>query len=166
MKRRVQLDESRGPGIGGLRPLVTVNVRSRYGDFAAIPFCIDTGADLAALPTSLAQQEGIAFSRSADRHGRVGGLVGSVDRFRGVIHLRIFGDDFTWPCDFIESQGPPGRLASGVLGREGLLAVFNVCIKAPWLTIERRRDHLPAWQRILLSLVPSFSREWPFDEPL
>jgi hypothetical protein len=39
-------------------------------------------------------------------------------------------------------------------------------IKAPFLIIERRRDHLPVWKRILLSLVPSWPRRHEPDEPL
>jgi hypothetical protein len=166
MKRRVHLDESRGPGIGDLRPLVRINVRSRYGDCAPIPFCIDTGADLSALPVFLAEQRGIAIPKSEHSRGRVSGLVGSVDRYRGVIRLRIFGEDFAWPCDFVESQGPARVRSYGVLGRAGLIAAFNVCIKSPWLTLDRRRDHLPIWQRLLLALMPSWPREHPADQPL
>jgi hypothetical protein len=64
MKRHIRLDESRGPGIGGQRPLVTLNVRSRFGNFAPVLFCVDTGADLPAIPISLAQEEGIAIPRA------------------------------------------------------------------------------------------------------
>jgi hypothetical protein len=165
MKWRIELDDSGGPGIGGQRPLVTICVRSRYGDFAEVRFCIDTGADLTAIPVSLAEREGIAYPRDEHSRGRAGGLVGAVDRFRGSVHLRLFGEDFTWPCDFVELARSTD-LKYGVIGRAGFLDAFHFCIKGAYLTLERRLDDRPLWQRILLSLLPSWTRTHPADQPL
>jgi hypothetical protein len=163
MKRHLYLNNSRGPAIGGQWPLVRILVRSRYGDFIPIRFCVDSGADLSALPLALAQRHGIAVPQSEHSRGTEGGLAGPVARYRGVIQVRLFGEPFTWPCEFIDS---PGRPDYGVLGRSGFLSAFNFCIKGPFLIIEPRRDHLPPWQRALLSLVPSWSRLHPPGEPL
>jgi hypothetical protein len=166
MKWRIELDDSRGPGIGGQRPIVKIRVRSRYGDFTVVPFCIDTGADLTAIPVSLAEDEGIAYPRDEHSRGRSGGLVGAVDRFRGSVHLRLFGEDFTWPCDFVDSPRPTTQRPYGVIGRAGFLAAFHFCIKGDYLTLQRRLDGRPLWQRLLLCLLPAWTRTHPADQPL
>ncbi len=117
--------------MGGQLPLVTLNVRSRYGEFAPIRFCVDSGADLIALPIYLAEEEGIAFSRTEQHRGTVSGIVGSVERYLDVIHIRMFGEDFTWPCSFVESRRPTFREPYGVLGQGGFLSCFNTCMKDP-----------------------------------
>jgi hypothetical protein len=166
MKRRIKLDESRGPGIGGQRPFVTILVHSRYGDFTKLWFCIDTGADLTVIPIPVAEQEGIGFPRDEHSRGRAGGLVGAVDRYRGSVRLRLFGEDFAWPCDFVDSQRPTLQEPYGVIGRAGFLDAFHFCIKGKYLTLERRLDDRPLWQRILLCLLPSWTRTHPANEPL
>src|SRR5262245_7132138 len=117
MKRRVRLTEARGGGFGGDRPLVTLAVRSRYRTYTPIWFCIDSAADLSAIPLRLAEQEKIPFPRTEQARGRSTVLVGAVPRYRGLIHVRLFGEEFDWPCDFLESQVPPGRQGYGVIGR-------------------------------------------------
>ncbi len=165
MKWRIELDNSRGPGIGGQRPFVIIRVRSRYGDFAEVRFCIDTGADLTVVPVHLARKLGIAYPQDEHSRGRSGGLVGAVDRYRGSVPLRLFGEDFTWLCDFIESaQATDHRY--GVIGRAGFLDAFHFCIKGKYLTLERRLDDRPLWQRILLSVLSPWTRTHPADQPL
>jgi hypothetical protein len=44
--------------------VVTLRVRSRFGDYVSLPFKIDTGADRSAIPIVQAQRAGIHFSRS------------------------------------------------------------------------------------------------------
>jgi hypothetical protein len=167
MKRRVPLRRSEdGNERGDHLPLVAVSVRSRYGDFVPIRFCVDTGADLTAIPVPLAEEVGLYVPRASEALGTASGLVGKVNLYLGTVRLRIFGEEFTWPCAFTEATGPTSRKPYGVLGRAGLIAAFNVCIKSPFLTIERRRDHLPVWQRILLALVPSWPRLHPANRPL
>jgi hypothetical protein len=167
MKRRVLLQPSpSGTGIGGQLPIVTINVRSRSGALSALHFCVDSGADLTTIPIDLAEEAGIAIPRSHLTRGRSSGLTGTVEHYRSVIHLRMFDEDFSWPCVFVEGRGPASRLPYAALGRAGFASAFNACIADPHVTIERRRDHLPAWQRFLLSLVPSWARDHPWDEPL
>jgi predicted aspartyl protease len=60
-------------------PEVTLRVRTRYGDYVACRFIVDTGADFTAIPVSLAEREGIPFSRS--QHGVAGSLVGQVTKY-------------------------------------------------------------------------------------
>jgi hypothetical protein len=166
MTRRIRLADPDGPEMGGQCPLVKVLTRSRWGDFAEVQFCIDTGADLTSLPVYLAEREGIAYPRDEDSRRRAGGLVGSVDCYRGTIQLRIFGEDFTWPCRFLDSPPPASREAYGVIGRAGFLAAFHFCIKGAYLTLERRLDDRPLWQRLLLSLLPPWTRTHAADQPL
>ena len=61
MKWRLPLADRSIGGIDCDRPEVTVWVRSRYGDYAAIQFIVDTASDFTAIPISQAQKEGIAF---------------------------------------------------------------------------------------------------------
>ena len=118
------------------------------------------------MPLWLAEQEKIPFPRTEQAHGRSTGLVGAVLRYRGLIHVRLFGEEFDWPCDFLESQVPANRQGYGVIGRAGFLAAVNFCIAPPFCSIERWRDHLPRWRRLLLRLVPTWAREHPADSPL
>ena len=54
----------------------------------------------------------------------------------------------------------------GVIGRAGFVSAFNFCIKVPFVTLERRLDERPLWQRIVLSLLPYRSRAYEYNEPL
>src|SRR5262245_11782996 len=138
MKRRIHLVGPRGTGVGGQLPLVTLNVRSRYGDYATVRFCVDSGADLISFPIYLAEKEKIPFLRSEQNRSQVSGLVGATDRYLDVIHIRMFGEEFTWPCSFVDAQQPLSREPYAVLGRGGFLSCFNTCMKDPYVTIERR----------------------------
>src|SRR5438309_2119231 len=120
MKRKVRLS-SRGRNTEENCPLVYIRVRSRYGDFARVRFCIDTAADYSALPIPTAQQEGISYPQGAVARGTAAGLVGQVTRYRGIISVRLFNEDFTWPCDFLETAGPASVDPYGVIGRAGFV---------------------------------------------
>lgn len=164
MKRHVELGGRRGPINGGLCPLVTINVRTRQGGYKGILFCIDTGADVTSLPLPLAEAKGIPFPREEHSRGTASGLVGSVPQYRGFVNVRLFGEDFTWPCAFIDNRSPLSREPYGVIGGIGFLASFNTCVKRPYCTIEPRTEHLPFWRRILARF--SRSRLHPFNLPL
>ncbi len=122
-------------------------------------------ADLTGIPVSLAEDEGIAYPRDEHSRGSAGGLVGAVNRFRGPVHLRLFGEDFTWPCDFIEASRSSDP-KYGVVGRAGFLDAFHFCIKGKYLTLQRRLDDRPLWQRLLLSLLTFWTRTRPASQPL
>ncbi len=164
MKRKVRLPDFVIQGHRCGDPVVTINVRTRFGTFAPLRFLVDTGATLSNVPIPLARQEGIPFDRSPVARGRSRGLVGSVERFRGALHLRIFGEEFHWPCDFLD-EAPGSMRDYAVLGRAGLIDAFKVCIAAPFVTIARRLGHLPWWLR-LAHLVPRPAPEHPADVPL
>ena len=164
MKRHVELGGARGPVGGGFCPLVTVNVRTRLGRYVAIRFCIDTGAVTTSLPIPLAERARIAFPRDEHSRRTASGLVGSVAAYQGFLDVQLFGEDFRWPCAFLDAGGPASQDPYGVIGRIGFLASFNACVERPWCRIERRSDHLPFWRRLLARLSPS--RSHPFDLPL
>jgi hypothetical protein len=145
--------------------MVTVLVRSRYLEYAKIPFVVDSGADLIALPIPFAQQEGIAFPRSEAARGRSGGLVGAVDHYRGSIHVRPFEEEFDWPCEFLDTPaGTPRKY--GVLGRAGFARAFKACTDDKYLTLQRNYRHRPWWYRLARSLWPDWAVYHSADQPL
>jgi len=144
-------------------PLAWISVRSRYGDFAPIHFCIDTGAGYSALTIPIARQEGITYPQAAVARGTASGLVGQVVRYRGVIQVRLFDEDFTWPCDFLDTAGPASVEPYGVIGRAGFVDDFAFCLDKPFFTLRRRG---PMWRRLLTSLFPPWTPEHHFDQPL
>lgn len=164
MKKRILLGGVRGPVAGLMRPLVTVEVRTRTGDFVPIRFSVDTGADSPALPIPLAIAQGIPFPQLEGSSSRVGGLIGTARQVRDFIRVRMFGEEFSWPCGFIEA-GAPGRIIEyGVLGRLGFALAFHGCLKYPYCQIERRTDQFPLWRRCL-----AFFARWQtvdYDVPL
>jgi hypothetical protein len=170
MKRKLQLAPGLpvGPDDDVGIPVLTLWVRTRYGDFADVPFVVDTGADCTSMPASFAQSKGIPFSRAAANRGLVSGLVGSVERYRGSIQVRIGAELFDWPCDFL--LAPPPAAARRrirppvVLGRAGFLSDFAVCLDDATLTIERRPHS--GWQRLRRLFVPRLARWHPYDTPL
>src|SRR6516164_5789197 len=101
MKWRLPLVRRTLGGIDCPRPEVTLWVRSRYGDYAASQFIVDTASDFTAIPIPQAQREGIAFPQSPAQRGTAGGLLGAVEKFLGAIHIQIAGAEFDWPCDFL-----------------------------------------------------------------
>jgi hypothetical protein len=164
MKRKVRLRQTSIQGHSCGTPLVRICVRTRLGTWAPLRFIVDTGATLTNVPIPLARKEGIAFDRSLVAQGTARGLVGAVERFRGAIHLRIFGEEFHWPCDFLDEAAGATR-GYAVLGRAGLIQALKVCITDPFVTIARRLDHLPWWKRLAL-LLPRPTPEHPADVPL
>jgi hypothetical protein len=164
-----------GRSIGGIdcnRPDITLWVRSRYGDYAKIRFVVDTASDFTAIPIPQAQEEGIAFPRAPAQRGTAGGLVGRVEKYLGSVHVRIGGEEFDWPCDFLVlapagRETPAARQArtAPVLGRAGFLAAFAIGIDGGYLTV-RRRPSGPWWRRLLRALWPGFARYHPVDETL
>jgi hypothetical protein len=139
--------------------MLLLRVRGAFGEFTPVSFCIDTGADFSALPIPLAQHEGIAYPRDETRRSIASGLIGSVSKYRGVLRVRVFGEDFVWPCDFLESAGPASAHPYGVIGRAGFLDVFTLCIEKPVFTLRRRGSF---WKRFL----PPWTPKHPIDQPL
>jgi hypothetical protein len=126
MKRKIPL--APGPSVGvydevGL-PVLTLWVRSRYGDFTRVSFVVDTGADCTSMLVSIAQRDGIAFPRTAASRARVSGLVGSVERYRGGIEVRLGTELFNWAVRL-----PPRAASAGAThppaGRPGPCRVFE-----------------------------------------
>ncbi len=163
MKRKIPLSP-RYPGSLIRAPLVRLLVRTRYGTFAPMRFLVDSGADFSAVPVDLAQREAIPFPRTEAARSVATGLVGAVERYRSLIHVRLFGEEFDWPCDFLDS--PPGAGPSvreyAVIRRAGFLGDFRFCLDDRWLTLARRRGALPWWRRPL----PRFAHEHAPDDPL
>jgi hypothetical protein len=149
MTIRVRLSDWKVGSIDSPRPIITLRVRSRFGDFVNIRFAVDTGADLTTIPTWLAEDLGIPFRRITP--GTAVGLLGSVAKYRDSAHFRIAGREYDWPCDFIQSPRPPSGEGRGpistevlpVLGRAGLQKEFAVCTDDEYLTITR----LGPWRR-------------------
>src|SRR5205807_509423 len=127
----------------------------RRGDYVKVLFCIDTAADACSMTISFAESKGIAVPRQAD--GMAAGLLGatSVPRRIGAIDVHLFGEQFRWPCLFLETTAPASQQPYALIGRIGFIASFNACVKRPWCCVERRSDHLPFWRRVLARLPPS-----------
>jgi hypothetical protein len=129
-------------------PLVWLSVRSRYGDFPAVRFSLDPGADASAIPIALARRLGIAFPQDEASRATAAGLVGRADRFRGLLNVQIAGVEYSWPCDFIDAPGPSSVDPYGVIGRAGFLDDFAFCVNKPYFTLRRRKlwaIFLPPW---------------------
>jgi hypothetical protein len=172
MKWRLPLVRRTLGGVACDRPEVTLWVRSRYGDYAKIRFVVDTGSDFTAMPIPRAQEEGIAFPQAPAQRGTAGGLLGRVEKYLGSVHVRIGGEEFDWPCDFLvlPPAGPETPAASQarttpVLGRAGFLAAYAIGIDGDYLTIKRRPSG-PWWRRLGRALWPELAREHPVSEPL
>jgi hypothetical protein len=100
MKVRIPLEERTVAGIDCPFPLVRLRVCDRFGATAAIPFRVDTAADLTAIPIDLARQQAIPFQEQVQ--ASVVGLVGRTKKYRDRIRLVIAGREHDWPCDFVE----------------------------------------------------------------
>jgi Aspartyl protease len=122
MKFRIPLVFQRVSGFDCPRPEVTLWVSTSYG-FTPLQFIVDTGADFTTIPIPLAQREGIPFTQSASTQGRATGMLGSAEKFRGTLRVRIAGEEDDWPCDFLVSPqrgsscGPAGLLCGPWAGR-------------------------------------------------
>jgi hypothetical protein len=138
---------------------VLLAVRNQWAEYTHIPFLVDTGADVSAIPMPLARARAIPFLRDEARRAVARGLVGAVGRYRSLLNVRIFGESFSWPCDFLDTPGPATLESYGVIGRAGFQADFAFCVEEPWLTLRRRGKF---WNRFL----PPWTREHPADEPL
>ncbi len=175
MKFKLPLFERTVARIACPIPLVMLRVRSRYGDFANVKFVVDTAADFIAMPVWRAQQEGIDFPRSEASRGVAGGLVGRAEKYLGSVHVAVAGEEFDWPCDFLDSPAPPatprtaGQIRPGelpVLGRAGFLTAFAIAIDGDYLTVRRRHADRPWWYRLGRSLLPDLTRHRSLDKPL
>ncbi len=147
----------------------------RYLDFIPLTFVVDTASDFSAVPVWLARRKGIDFPRSEASRGVAGGLVGRVEKYLGSIHVAVAGEEFDWPCDFLDSPAPPttprtaGQIRPGelpVLGRAGFLAAFAIAIDGDCLTVRRRYADRPWWYRLGRSLLPDLARPRSVNEPL
>jgi hypothetical protein len=158
MKRKIRLS-GRPPRYAPQDgPLARIEVRNRYGLFVSILFCIDSGADVSAIPTALAQSEGIPYPHDEASRATAAGLVGSVVRYRGSLRVRIAGADYSWPCDFLEAPWPSSTEPYGVIGRAGFLDDFAFCIDKPYFTLRRRK-----WWKLFL---PPWTPEHDANDPL
>jgi hypothetical protein len=99
-------------------------------------------------------------------------MVGRVEKFLGSVHVRIGGEEFDWPCDFLVlppagPETPAARQArtAPVLGRAGFLGAFAIGIDGDYLTVKRRPTG-PWWRRLLRALWPGFARDHELTEPL
>ena len=141
-------------------PEVTIEVRSKYGDFVPILFKLDTGADLTTIPIPVAEQKGLSFTR--DHPGTAIGIVGIAEKYAGSLHVRISGKEYDWPCDYTERPPAPGSSQpegkrpltsiSPVLGRAGFLDCYAVSLDSGYLTITRlgplRRLWRQCWRKL------------------
>src|SRR5216683_1984211 len=167
MKRKLRLVRWVAAGVPCDRPEVTVWVRTRYDGYAKVRFVVDTAADFTALPISVAEREGIDFSRSEATRGTARGLVGAVEKYLGSLHVRLADEEFDWPCDFLMSpasstpQTPGQRLPRRlpILGRAGFLAAYAIGIDGNYLTVARRGTSRQWWYRRWQTLLPA--REHP-----
>ena len=163
MKRKIRLSFRRPNDERQDCPLVRIQVRSGHADLVIVSFCIDTGADFSALPLSLALKEKITVQRSEANRGIAAGLVGKVNRYRGMLPVRLFGENFTWPCDFLDSAGPTSVKQYGVIGRAGFLDDFAFCLDRPYFTLRRRYS---GWRWLTAALLPPWTTRHEPDQPL
>jgi hypothetical protein len=160
---RLRLEDRNVGPVRCPRPRVTLLVRSRFGDNAPIPFVLDTGADITAIPITVAESEGIAFRRTSE--GAASGLLGRTTIFRDTIRVVIGGRPYDWPCNFVVTP-PGGRDSLPVLGRAGFLDAFDFSIQDQFLTVIRRGS-FPYWCRRVCSFVARpFVRRGHRDEAL
>jgi hypothetical protein len=176
MKIRIPLVRRRVRNFDCYYPEVTLWVRTSY-DYVKLRFRVDTGADCCAIPVEIAQREGIAFVSDRSTLGTVAGLVGKVGKYSGSIQVRIAGEDFDWPCDFLlppaiaatvspASTGTTRWRNYVVLGRAGFLAAFTLCLDSEYLTIMRRHTHRPWWYRLGRKLRPEIPHHRSHSDPL
>jgi hypothetical protein len=164
MTIRIRLEPNRVDGIDCDRPVVTLRVLTRFGDYIDVPFLVDSGADLPSMSIRQARELGIPFERL--NAGSVGGLVGRVSRFRGVIRVVLAGRAHTWPCYFLETPADADSVAMAVLGRGGFSKDYDVCTDDKFVTI-RRRTRFRRWlSRLTNYLLRPFISRRESHEPL
>jgi hypothetical protein len=169
MKVKVRLAERHSGGLLCPRPEVILWVRTQYLDYTPVRFVVDTGSDVSAMSIAVARQEGIPFPQTLAARGRAGGLVGAVDSFRGILRVRVRGEEFEWPCDFLLSpaESPTAGVRHlPVLGRAGFREEFAMCVDGDFLFIRRRWPSRPWWYRLARRLIPPFAAEHPIRVPL
>jgi hypothetical protein len=169
MKIRLPLVKRKVAGFSCPEPAVRLWVRDQYGAFAALVFRVDTQADFTTIPIPIAQREGIPFS--SNHPGTAYGLVGAVAKFRDRVRLRIAGQEFEWPCDFVTSPTPlpEGRslpVLTPVLGRAGFLDDYAVTLDSGFLILTRLGPLRRWWRRCLHAVWRRFGLIHPVDEPL
>jgi hypothetical protein len=136
-------------------PEITIEVRSKYGDFVPVLFKVDTGADLTTIPIPVAEEKALSFSK--EHPGSAIGIVGRARKYAGSLHVRIAGKEYQWPCDFTERRSvtqtpeapdnPVQTSLSPVLGRAGFLDCFTISVDSRYLTITRLSPFLRWWRR-------------------
>ena len=104
MKARYQLTPRTIGGVECPYPGLALQVRDRFGTLATLPFRIDLGAGVSAIPLSTANKEGIAFQKTYKSIAV--GMVGATIKYRDRIRVLIAGKEHLWPCDFIVVPPP------------------------------------------------------------
>jgi hypothetical protein len=149
------------------RPVATLLVRGRYGEFFPLQFAIDTGADITSILIPRAELEGVPFRRT--RPGTATGLVGRAPQYRDVIHVSVAGREYDWPCNFLTASGPVAasfRETLPVLGRAGFLDAFNLWVGDGSVVLTRRSSWRRSWNRVWSMLGWPFVRSCTEDEPI
>jgi hypothetical protein len=162
MQVKLPLTPEASPRAGTItfRPVVHIEVLRQDGRFGPLRFRVDTGADVTSIPFLVADASGVHIT-DHDRTERSMYGVGAepIPAHRGVIHVRIAGSVHRLPCRFIgpfspPPPSPPGagsprrRTPPNLLGRQGFLDIYDVCIDKTHLTI-RRPSRFRRWLRRL-----------------
>jgi len=149
--------------------VVRLQVRDRYGAFAALKFRVDSQADVTTIPISLAEREAIPFTKAAP--GTARGISGRVKKYRDRIGLVIAGREHDWPCDFTEPAIDPETkqplpALTPVLGRAGFLGEYAISIDGDYLIITRIGPIRRWLRRLLHELWRLAGMVHPVDRPL
>jgi hypothetical protein len=91
MKIRLELVQRTSEGERCPTPVVLLKVRDRYEAFAEVPFRVDTQADVATMPISLADREGIPYTKGRPGTGRR--IAGRVKKYRDRLRVFIAGQE-------------------------------------------------------------------------
>ncbi len=167
MKIRLHLADRRVAGISCPLPVVRLWVRDQYGAFVALPFRVDTQADFTTIPVDTARHERIPFTTA--HRGTAHGLTGAVEKFRGVVRLRIGRREYEWPCDFAASPSAEDRPRPEllpVLGRAGFLAEYAVTLDSGFRILTRLEPLRRWWRRCLHMMWQRLGLIHSTDEPL
>ncbi len=98
-------------------------------------------------------------------------MTGAVRVFRDRIRVVIAGREHEWPCDFIQpaqdpETGQPLPELQPVLGREGFLHDYAICLDSGFLTVTRLTPLRRCWRRVLHALGKRLGWVHPLDRPL
>jgi len=149
--------------------VVWLRVRDRYGALVELKFRVDTQADVATIPISLAERESIPFART--QPGSARGIAGRVTKYRGRLRVVIAGREHDWPCDFTEpaldpETRQPLRDLAPVLGRAGFLDEYAIAVDDGYLIVTRIGTIRRWLRRRLHGLWKLFGLVHPPDRPL